>query len=433
MQRPHSPPPTHVTADTPCNSRPKSTIGRPPNPGRLTLPRRAARPEGRTAAGRDASSLAVQLLVAGILAGGASTASAQSNADLLQEILALKSRLQELEQKVAAPPPSSPAVPAVPEGASKLSENVQWSEFVAGKSRFKIYGFLRADAIFDDSRPGAGANSANATLIPAYILNENPAAVAGLATGGNNAVNNAPTANARDFTVHPRLTRLGLDFTGPEIESLWGAKTGGKLEIDFYNLPAGAAESREFPRLRHAYLSLLAGQTSDLISPSPPVVNPDFVMWGAGNLGDRRPQFRLAYTPQLGAGTLFTQSLVGMTGADDNLSGGGLRAGEASALPLRVGHGGTGLQLLEERAQGGVIGVAGVLLGLGHALHAGLRGDVGGIRGVPSGLGGEDGRQCRVGDTEGELVGEDVADGLTLKRVKISVGGWDVVGHSFNG
>src|SRR5207244_4080758 len=103
----------------------------------------------------------------------------------------------------------------------------------------------------DDSRPGTGsaAGSANAALIPAYILNENPAAVAALGGASSTAagaVNNAPARNAKDFTIHPRLTRLGIDFTGPEIEPLWGAKTGGKLEVDFYNIPAGAAESREF-------------------------------------------------------------------------------------------------------------------------------------------------------------------------------------------
>jgi len=56
-------------------------------------------------------------------------------------------------------------------------------------------------------------------------------------------------------------------------------------------------------------------------------------MWGSGNLGDRRPQFRFDYTPNIGKGTLYLQSMFGMTGADDNAAGAAIRIGEASALP----------------------------------------------------------------------------------------------------
>jgi hypothetical protein len=230
-----------------------------------------------------AKSARLPLAIACALAG-TTPAFAQSNAEFLKEIQALKSRLQELEKKIAEPPdakikppPSPPSDKSMPVSKPDESGFVKWNELVAGKSRLKLYGFLRADAIFDDSRPGAGgtAGNPNATLIPAYILNENAAAVPGLGgLAGVGLVNNAPAPNAEDFTVHPRLTRLGLDFTGPEIPGLWNAKTGGKLEIDFYNL-TGTSESREFLRMRHAYLtlkwddvSLLAGQTVDLISPT---------------------------------------------------------------------------------------------------------------------------------------------------------------------
>jgi hypothetical protein len=99
--------------------------------------------------------------------------------------------------------------------------------------------------------------------------------------------------------------------------------------------------------MRHAYASLkwddfsiLAGQTSDLISQYFPSVNPDFVMWGAGNLSDRRPQVRAEWAPKLGLGSLLVQGEVGLTGADDNrdLDGNGIRDGEASGVPTVQGR-----------------------------------------------------------------------------------------------
>jgi len=271
--------------------------------------------------------------------------------EALAQIEALKKQMSELEkflkeqapQRGATPPPSTstPAQPATAAEAEKAPESgfVKWNELVAGKSRFKLYGFLRGDMIYDDSRPGgAGANS---SLVPAFILSEN---------GFGGAANLAPSKNHENILFHPRLSRVGIDFTGPEIDALWGAKPGAKLEIDFYNIVAGGAESREYLRMRHAYANLkwdnftvLAGQTSDVISQYFPSINPDFVMWGAGNVGDRRPQFRAEWTPKAGPGTLLVQGEVGLTGADDNrdLDANGIRDGEASGVPTvqgRVGY-----------------------------------------------------------------------------------------------
>jgi hypothetical protein len=287
---------------------------------------------------------------------------AQNKPATLEEALAqietLKKQMAELEtyvrgqiQQTATNVPAAAAANVVakaesktapPAAASADSNYVKWNELTVGKSKFKLYGFLRLDAVYDDSRPGG--NGINSAHIPATILSEN---------GLGGAANLAPSKNHDNLLIHPRLTRFGIDFTGPEVPALWGAKTGGKLEIDFYNFvpaPATAAESREFPRLRHAYatmkwdeFSLLAGQTSDLISQYYPIVNPDFVMWGAGNLGDRRPQLRLEYTPKIGHGTAFFQTMAGLTGADDNrdLDTNGIRDGEASGQPTlqaRLGY-----------------------------------------------------------------------------------------------
>lgn len=222
----------------------------------------------------------------------------------------------------AAPDPAQAAL----EDKLTRSGFVKWNELSVGKSKFKLYGFLRLDAIYDDSRP-------NNTQIPAFIRSEDPDAPAAIAS----------PRNSEDFTMHPRLTRFGIDFDGPQIGLLGEAKPTGKLEIDFYNLPS--SESRNAPRMRHAYLklawgdvSILAGQTSDVISPIFPIVNPDFVMWGAGNLGDRRPQFRVEYAPKLGPGNIVLQTEAGLTGANDAqdldpATAGGFRDGEASGRP----------------------------------------------------------------------------------------------------
>lgn len=196
-------------------------------------------------------------------------------------------------------------------------------------SKFKLYGFLRLDAMYDDSRM-------NNTQLPAYVLSEDPTAPPGTGVG--------PDANQSDFTMHPRLTRLGLDFDGGAVKSLDGSKVAGKLEIDFYG---GGSESRAGVRMRHAYLTLagdewqlLAGQTQDLIAPLNPAVNNDFVMWGSGNLGDRRPQVRFEFDPKLECGQLFFQGMAGLTGAIDpkdldagGTYGNGFRDGETSGRP----------------------------------------------------------------------------------------------------
>jgi hypothetical protein len=200
-----------------------------------------------------------------------------------------------------------------------------------GSSMIRFYGFARLDMIHDDSRP-------NNTQIIGFVRSEDPTAPPAIGS----------PANSSDFTMHPRLTRFGADFSGPTLAQLADAKVTGKLEIDFYNLPS--SESRNAPRMRHAWLklawndwSLLAGQTSDVISPIFPVVNPDFVMWGAGNLGDRRPQLRPEWMPKVGEGRLILQGEIGLTGAQDAqdldpAANGGFRDGETSGVPTFQGR-----------------------------------------------------------------------------------------------
>ncbi|RKZ05965.1 hypothetical protein DRQ05_05535 [bacterium] len=139
---------------------------------------------------------------------------------------------------------------------------------------FHFSGFFKGDLIYDQAR----VNSGDYAL---YVL--------------EGAQDNVMNITARE-------TRLGLDFSWKDPNST--VKTDAKLEFDFYGLgaePAGlnTMENKAAPMLRHAYVkvtkghwSLLAGQTSDVISPLVPKTVNYTVAWGQGNIGYRRPQLR---------------------------------------------------------------------------------------------------------------------------------------------
>jgi hypothetical protein len=236
--------------------------------------------------------------------------------------MASVTQAQDKPSDKATAPESTASKPS----AAQQADAVRWNELMVGASKIKFYGSLRLDVIYDDSRP-------NNTQTIGYIRSEDPAAPASIGSPNNSS----------DLTIHPRLTRFGFDLDGPTVESLGSTKVTGKLEFDFYNNGlTGQSESRQAVRMRHAYAklgwdswSVLAGQTSDVISPIAPIVNNDLVMWGAGNLGDRRPQVRVENTSKAGDGKLILQGEIGLTGANDNadLDANGFRDGETSGLP----------------------------------------------------------------------------------------------------
>jgi hypothetical protein len=277
-------------------------------------------------------------------------ASAQESSQEFQE---LRERLDQLEKllanKQAVPAAASTAqTPAKPEEASP-----KWSDIISAGNRFKLYGFARLDMIYDDSRP-------NNTQTIGWILSEDPTAPPPIGAGGN---------NKEDFTMHPRLSRLGVDFDGGKLDALGGPAITGKIEVDFFNNGLqGQSESRAALRMRHAWLkmawgqfSVLGGQTNDVIAPIFPIVNADLVMWGAGNLGDRRPQLRMEYAPPAAENGLIVQTEIGLTGADDNADldspgtyGAGFRDGETSGLPTLQARLASRFALGSSRAELGV-------------------------------------------------------------------------------
>jgi hypothetical protein len=234
-----------------------------------------------------------------------------------------KAALESLQQRVAELEARLAVAPA--EGEDAIQESLKKGIPSTKGSTIKFYGTLRLDMIFDDSSP-------NNTQTIAFIKPEDPTVAGGA------------DKDDEDFTMHPRLTRFGLDLDGGTVKDLKDAKLTGKLEVDFYNNGlAGQSESRAALRMRHAWLQLdwgkgqfLAGQTNDVIAPLWVFVNPDLCNWGAGNLGDRRPQIRYTRTLRDGEESKVTiAGMAGLTGAQDNqnLDTDGIRDGEASAWP----------------------------------------------------------------------------------------------------
>jgi hypothetical protein len=110
-------------------------------------------------------------------------------------------------------------------------------------------------------------------------------------------VPSSETQQGNAFYIDMRRTRLGFDVAGPRIGAFGGAKSKGRVEIDFIGDFITANQPKA--RLRHAYwevgdedFRLLVGQTWDLMSPLNPGTLNFAVGWMGGNIGFRRAQFR---------------------------------------------------------------------------------------------------------------------------------------------
>ncbi|MGI6420562.1 MAG: hypothetical protein ACOX1P_33435 [Thermoguttaceae bacterium] len=147
------------------------------------------------------------------------------------------------------------------------------------------------------------------------------------------------------FHVGARSTRLGIDVSGPELPWFCGAKSGGKVELDFQG--SFAIENKPTVLLRHAYWEvqnddyrLLVGQTWDVISPLVPGTIMYSVYWCAGNIGYRRPQVRYErYFDVSDAWQIQWQSSLN-TDASSDLTTGVLADGDHAGWPIiemRVG------------------------------------------------------------------------------------------------
>ncbi len=178
--------------------------------------------------------------------------------------------------------PATAAQPATAAPASPADQVVRWGDLVlGGNNKLKFYGQLRLDVDLDSQRP----NSPQAPLLSCHPILD--------WEGSWMLATFRCTRVSQDLVLTTAVRRF---------RSLGDAGLSGKLELDFEN---GGSESREIIRIRHAYLqlkkddvSILAGQTWDLFSPLFPTVDNDTLLWNAGNVGDRRPQFRVSYEPE---------------------------------------------------------------------------------------------------------------------------------------
>ena len=149
-----------------------------------------------------------------------------------------------------------------------------------------------------------------------------------------------------EFTIDPRMTRLGLRFNAAEGNDTSTVKLKGRLETDFYASGFGQRnEMREKIRMRLAYVKaqgdgwhVVAGQDWDLISPLRPFPSEPNVMWYAGNLGDRRPQFRLAFDPQIRKHHRLTIAGAISRTIGRDIDGDNDDDGKASAIPTFQGR-----------------------------------------------------------------------------------------------
>jgi hypothetical protein len=152
---------------------------------------------------------------------------------------------------------------------------------------------------------------------------------------------NLDPADADDaqFNMTVNETRVGLNIGGVE-EDDESLQASGRIEIDFYG---GGGGSSPQPRLRQAFVdlvwprskfSLLAGQTSDVISPLFPRTLNYPVAWWAGNIGFRRPQLRIRKAVGVGAASdfLVTAAITKDIGSTQSVFA-SVDSGADSALP----------------------------------------------------------------------------------------------------
>ena len=209
---------------------------------------------------------------------------------LRQENSQLRQRMEKLESALAAA--GNKAAPTVvapvdtksqpggakPQAAPTAASTVDKKNVLSGLD-IELYGIIKQDTSYDTSRTNPG----NYVV---YVDSE------------------ATRDDDDEFNLTANQTRLGMRVNGPVTDTL---KTSGLIEFDFYG--NYASENKAKIQMRHAYMvldwpasqfSILAGQTSDIISPLVPNTLNYTVLWDAGNIGYRRPQIRFTKSIPLG-------------------------------------------------------------------------------------------------------------------------------------
>ena len=158
-----------------------------------------------------------------------------------------------------------------------------------------------------------------------------------------------------EFNMTAKQTRFGVKFDGGGTDAV---DMSGIIEFDFYG---GGAENKPNPMLRKAYMlfktsavDILAGQTSDVISPIVPTTLNYIVLWKSGDIGYRRPQIRLTKAVKVADDTklTFAVSANRSMGRDKN-------GGETVGMPSFQGRVAVGTRLMGRVMELGVSGLMG--------------------------------------------------------------------------
>mgnify|MGYP001134588746 CR=1 FL=1 len=253
----------------------------------------------------------LQLLLSLVLLTGITTTCLAANSDdLAKENAELKRRVEKLDKDLAE---LRKIVIPQAEAAGSQNPMIVWSDL-----DIQLYGYLKLDAAYDSSQT----------------------------TNGNYAQWVDPENNNNDddqFNMTANQSRFGMKINGSEAGAM---KTSGLVEVDFYG---GSNENKSHLMMRHAYMKLdwpedrfniIAGQTSDVISPLFPSTVNYSVGWWTGNIGYRRPQIRL--TKELGfetGGFLKLEGAIARTIGRDNASlAGTTDSGEDAGFPTLQGR-----------------------------------------------------------------------------------------------
>ena len=229
-----------------------------------------------------------------------------------------------------------PPVPPIGNTPTTLHDLMLSNETVRlrGGGILRLYGFARGDL-------DVATHLFNDIQNPFYVLPNDPA----FSTGPNNVPIRPYSAN---YSLYPRLSRAGLEYYGLPMERLDGALPSARLEIDFLTITPGQSESRPLLRLRLAYgqiqrgeWTIVAGQDWDIVAPLVPSINDNTLQWNNGNLGDRRPQFKVLWDHKLDDGWVWqVQNGIALADAINNVDrdGDGVRDNEYSGLPAYEGR-----------------------------------------------------------------------------------------------
>jgi hypothetical protein len=156
-----------------------------------------------------------------------------------------------------------------------------------------------------------------------------------------------------EFNMTANQTRLGVKLDGGGSDAI---AVSGLIEFDLYG---GGPENKPNPLMRKAYMEfktdvvdILAGQTSDIISPLFPTTLNYIALRKSGNIGFRRPQVRLSKNVEIADGTKLSIA----ASANRNMGPG--ENGEDAGMPSFQGRLAVGTKLIGDKPA--VIGVSGV-------------------------------------------------------------------------